>query len=245
MNKILIYLSIVLLFSNSFAENKVISAVSNIYPPFVDPEIPTDGLSVEIIRAAFETQGYTITLNYKLWSDALDGVKEGKYDILVGAWFTKERTKYLIYSDPYSFIRIKFAKRKGDTFEYMGISSLRGKKIGIIKDFGYSDKFNNATNFIKVGADSITQNFRKLVNGEIDLTLEDETVAIAKIKKSNPDLLKYIEFTKTPLTKRGNYVVSGLKNPRHKELIHAFNIGLDAIKANGLYEEIMRKYGIK
>lgn len=37
---------------------KVVTAAADPWPPFVDPENPKEGLSMEIVKEAFKTQGY-------------------------------------------------------------------------------------------------------------------------------------------------------------------------------------------
>ena len=57
--------------------------------------------------------------------------------------------------------------------------------------------------------------------------------------------MKRLRFTKNALSSNKLYVSAGLANPRHKEVIKAFNKGLTAIKANGDYAKIMAGYGMK
>ncbi len=64
------------------------------------------------------------------------------------------------------------------------------------------------------------------------------------LSENAPELLDQIEFTQGSLSSNKLYVTSGLKNPKHQELIQAFNKGLEEIKANGTYNAIFAKYGI-
>ena len=77
-----------------------------------------------------------------------------------------------------------------------------------------------------------------------DVNLEDEIVARARISKEAPELLDRIRFTRNALATNNLYVASGIANPRHKELIDAFNRGLKRIRANGVYGRIMKSYGL-
>ena len=76
----------------------------------------------------------------------------------------------------------------------------------------------------------------------IDLTLEDEIVALARISREAPNLRHRISFTQNALATNHYYVTSGIANPRHKEFIHAFNRGLKRIRANGVYSKIIKNY---
>lgn len=53
------------------------------------------------------------------------------------------------------------------------------------------------------------------------------------------------EFTQNALSINPLHVTSGVANARNGEIIAAFNKGLAEIKANGTFDNILRKYGIK
>lgn len=227
------------------AWSEKITAAADPYPPFADPAHPKQGIALQIIRAAYATQGYTVEMSFLPWARALDAVKNGEYDILLNAWWTQERTTFLLYSAPYLKNEIKFIKRKGDPFEYHGLGSLTGKTVGIVRGYGYGDAFLNATNFARPEVSEIQQNLQKLVRGRIDLTLEDEIVARWVIKHDATNLQQQLEFTQNALSIQQLHVTSGLKNPRHKAIIAAFNKGLATITANGTLDKILRENGLK
>lgn len=227
------------------AWSETITAAADPYPPFVDATQPKQGITMQIVRAAYATQGYDIEMHFVPWARAINAVKDGEYDILPNAWWTQERAAFLLYSVPYLKTEIKFIKRKGDPFEYTGLESLNGKMVGIVRGYGYGDAFLNAGNFYRPEVGTIMQNIKKLLLGRIDLTLEDEIVVRAVLKQDAPELQQQIEFTQNPLSTQELHVTSGLKNPRHKAIIEAFNKGLATIKANGTYDKILSDNGLK
>ena len=247
MKKLLLFSILILTFSTQAisGEFKVLKSASDPWPPFIDPQNPTEGLSLEIARAAYKTQGYKVEHAYQPWARAITLLKRGKIDIIVNTWMTEERKTFLIYSDTYTTNEIKFIKRSNDPFEFNGLDSLKGKRIGIIRGYGYGDAFSNATNFKREEVANLHININKLIAGRIDLTLEDEIVARVLIAQKDALLLEKIAFTRNSLSKKDMYVTSGLANPNHKEYIEAFNKGLRVIKGNGVYARIMQKYGIE
>ncbi|WP_432737758.1 substrate-binding periplasmic protein [Maridesulfovibrio sp. FT414] len=246
MKKLLITLSCVLaILISSVAYAETITAAADPWVPFINPDSPTQGLSMEIVTAAFKTQGYDVKLEIVPWVRAENGVKEGSYDILPNTWMTDKRKAYLKYSAPYATNQIKFIKRKGDSFEYNGLSSLAGKTVGIVSGYGYSSDFMNDSGFVREPTTELITNIKKLIAERIDLAISDEIVAKATISQSNSAFLDKIEFTKNAMSQNDLHVTCGLANPRHSEIIDAFNKGLEAIKADGTYQQIMAKYGIK
>ncbi|MBN2651471.1 MAG: transporter substrate-binding domain-containing protein [Spirochaetales bacterium] len=227
-----------------FASSKVITAAADPWPPFIIDDNDSQGLAMEIIRAAYKTQGYEVVMNIVPWARAEIGVRNGTYDLLPPTWYTEERSKVFDFSDAYAYNQVKFIKRKGDLFVYTDISDLTGKVIGVVRGYGYDDAFSTATNFKKYESADFITNIKMLVANRLDLTIEDEIVARSVIQQEDPALLDQIEFVDRPLSKKPLYLAVGLQNPRCKELISAFNKGLKVIKADGTYSKIVAKYGI-
>ena len=231
----------------SFAANKEIVAAADPWAPFVDPSDPREGLSLAIIRAAYKTQGYTVKMVYVPWARAEQGVIKGTFDILPDIWKSDSRLKVFDFSEPYAANKIKFIKTIDDDFEYTDLSSLDGKRVGTIRKYGYGDEFLSADNFKRDEVSGLMQNIAKLTldNKRIDLTIEDEIVARVTIANEDPALLEKIAFVETPYSSEELYIAAGLNNPRHEEIISAFNTGLKEIEANGKLEEIRKSYGLE
>ncbi len=219
-------------------------AAADRYPPYVDPQMPGEGLAMEIVRAAFKTQGYNVKLETIPWARAEKGVSEGRYDILVDVWRTEARTKEFLFSAPYAVSKIKFIKRKDNPFEFTGMDSLSGLHIGVVRGYGYSDAFNAATTFTREEVPSMEHNLNKLLLKRIDLTLEDEIAARSLMRQMAPKLVDQIDFTSNALISNPLYVAAGLKNPHHKEIVEAFNRGMLLIRADGTFLSIEKRYGL-
>jgi polar amino acid transport system substrate-binding protein len=223
-----------------------ITAIGDPWPPFLSPDLLNQGIALEIVRAAFKVKGHEVEMKFAPWARALYYVKQGRVDILVGTWMTKERTEFLNYSDVYLVNNIKFIKRIGDSFEFDGLASLNGKTVGTVRAYGYSNEFIKADNFNKEETNSFIMNLKKLTASptRLDLILEDEIVARTLIAKKAPDLKNKIAFSTTTLSRNTLHVTSGLKNPKNQKIISDFNNGLAVIKENGVYDSILKKNGL-
>lgn len=219
-------------------------AAADPYPPYVDSHVPGEGLAMEIVRAAYKTQGYTVKLKIMPWMRAEKGVLEGRYDILVSVWRTDARAKEMLFSTPYAVSKIKFIKRKDNPFEYTGLESLNGKRVGVIRGYGYNDAFNAATAFTREEVPTMENNINKLLLKRIDLTLEDEMTAKLLIRTMGPEVEAQLDFTSNALANNPLHVAASLKHPRNKDIIEAFNRGLLAIKADGSFLAIAKRHGL-
>ena len=240
----ILYLATLCLPLMVWAQERTLIAAADPYPPYVDPQTPGDGLAMEIVRAAYKTQGYTVKLEIMPWVRAEKGVSEGRYDILVDVWRTEARAKELLFSTAYAISKVKFIKRKDNPFEFTGLESLNGKRVGVIRGYGYSDAFNAATTFTREEVPSMAHNINKVLLKRIDLTLEDEITAKLLIHKMGPKVQEQLDFASNALASNPLYVAAGLKHPRHKDIVEAFNRGLLAIKADGSFLAIEKRYGL-
>jgi polar amino acid transport system substrate-binding protein len=233
------------LLSSFTAWGATITAAQNPWPPFVmKGEVNNQGISIDILTAALATQGHQVKFKIMTWSRAIHEVKEGHIDLLPGTWFTKERSDYLTFSESYLKNSVKFIKKAGDSFEYDGIASLDGKKVGILRGYGYGDDFLKASNFSRPEANDLIGNLKKLIGGRIDLTLEDELVAKSSITEKGLNIADF-SFSSNALSANPLHVSAGKANPNADEYIEAFNKGLLVIKSNGTFSKILNRYGIK
>jgi polar amino acid transport system substrate-binding protein len=226
-------------FSARADDSKVIVVAADAWPPFVDPTVPGNGLALEIITAAYKTQGYEVQYKDIPWARALEGVKNGTYDILPDAWITEARKADFLFSEPYAANEINFITRKDDPFEYTGLSSLKGKTIGIVIGYGYNKEFMSSPDFKRSEVPDFQKNIKKLLMKRIDMTLEDEIVAKHLLSQEDPAALSQIKFSEGSLSHEELYIAAGYKNPRHEEIVSAFNKGLEIIKADGRLDKIL------
>jgi len=221
---------------------KTIYAASDNYPPYIDSNSPDDGLLMEIIRAAYNTQGYSVELDYVPWARAFSGVLNGTYDILPDVYYNESRALDLQFSTPLTINDIRIISNVDDKFNFTHTEDLTGKDVGVIRGYFYSKEFNEASNFTKVESSGFIQNIYRMLNGRIDLTIEDKLVARTLLFEENPALLEKFIFSESSVTSNKLYIACPFSNKRYVEIIGAFNTGLEIIKTNGIYSEIIEKY---
>ena len=66
--------------------------VADAWPPFTDINLVNGGLATDLVSTALARAGYTTAFEQVPWARALQGVGEGRYDVLVDACLiTSER----------------------------------------------------------------------------------------------------------------------------------------------------------
>lgn len=220
---------------------QTITGRQDVVPPFTQKNKAKPGLSVEIARAAFESQGHSLKVRLVEWPDAMKAVKDADVDILLGAWYTPERSVLFKFSKHYYLNKMKLIHLKGVDFEYNGFASLKDKKIAIIEDYGYSEEFTSSDLFTRVIGRNLVENLNKLKRGEVDLVIADEQVALHQIRNNNFKASSFV-FSKKNIFVNPLHICTSYRNKNHKILIRDFNRGLKSIKADGTYAKIIEKY---
>lgn len=221
---------------------KTVLAAADAWPPYVDFNQGQGGYCIEIVAAAFKDQGYRLVVKEVPWARAVEGVKSGQYDILPNFWHTPQREAHFIYSQAYGANTIKFVVKIGDGFQYSGLASLQGKKIGVINGARYGQGFEEATHFTTSAVTHMSQNIGKLIKGRIDLTLEDELGLITSLKRDNPAMLNHIRIVDKPFSSNPLYVATGRSHKRGQALIKTFNTGLKNIRKSGQLKAIRQRF---
>lgn len=151
------------------------------YPPFnyaVNDEII--GFDVDVAREICERLGYTLEYVANPWDTIIDGMLEGKYDVICASMaITDERLKRVDFSDPYYYSGAQLIVRENSGIkEYASISI--EDKIGASEGTTYLDdivSIGNTPYFFKGDFEAI----EALIEGNVDAVITDRLVALNAI----------------------------------------------------------------
>lgn len=214
--------------------------IDTTYPPFefqVGGEY--QGIDVELIKAIAENQGFEIQFRPMDFIGIIPALEEGELDLAIaGMSITEERQKVLDFSDPYFDAGLALVTTKDNT-EIAALDDLDGKVIAV-KSGTTGSKFVGE-NQEKYGYriayfDDSPSMFLDVASGYSEAFVEDYPVIAYAITSRNLDL-KVIEERLTG----EQYGIAVLKG-EHGELLQQINDGLQQLKDDGTYKEIVEKY---
>ena len=212
------------------------------WPPYADEELPEQGLAIDLVTTALKRAGYTPRVSTAPLKQILEGSKDGTYDVFATPWYTMDRGHYLDFSQPYLESSIHFIKRKDAPFEYTGFDDLEGMTVGVIKDYAYDEDFSESTAILKINAGSLAENLHKVIDGKVDLSLDDERVLRYTLNQSMRNSMVSLEIIAKPLTMRGINVGVSRKNPDHEIIVSGFNKAIAEMKEDGTHDKIVQKH---
>ncbi|EPJ82345.1 MULTISPECIES: substrate-binding periplasmic protein [Pseudomonas] len=218
--------------------------VADLWPPFTDNTLLNGGLATDLVSTALKRAGYDTECQQVPWARALNGVGEGRYDVLVNAWFNQERTKLGLFSSEYLLNRVRFLKRSRSSVEYRELYQLYERPIAVVRGYTYSAEFDSDEMLEKVPVNDFSMAVRMVVAGRVDLAVEDEFVARFYLSQESRAVRDAIEFLPKSLSENSLHILVSLKNPHREEIVANFNREIAAMKADGSYDALFRQHGL-
>jgi polar amino acid transport system substrate-binding protein len=218
--------------------------VADAWPPFTDATLVNGGLATDIVSTALARAGYASDFEQVPWARALLGVGEGRYDVLVNAWYAEERTKLGQYSREYLLNRVRFLKRKESPIEYNNLQQLHTYPIAVVRGYAYSPEFDEDVSLQKVPVHRFSMAVRMVAADRVKLTLEDEYVARYYLARESSTVRNAVEFLPKALSENSLHILVSLKNPRHEQIVAGFDREIAAMKVDGSYQRLIRQHGM-
>lgn len=242
---ITILLIILLLSPNSLAIGEintygktVVVAGDNNYPPYeyLDSSGDFKGFNVDIIRAVAIELGWDIELIPTSWENCVLLLKEGKVDAVQGMTITPERDEVFDFTEEIVINSQSIFVLK-DTTYISELSDLEGRTVSIQSEDVTQELIKDVPNMTIIEKVNQLDAIKLLLNGEVDAFVGNRLTGIYNIQRF--DLTETVKTVGSPLytTFYSIAVKSGDDN-----LLEQLNSGLEAIKKNGTYEKIYKKW---
>ncbi len=209
------------------------------------------GYMIEMAKAIAKTAGHTIDYRHMPWEDALEGVRVGSFDCVVGAT-RADAPDFSFPTQNWGLSSVAFYVLNESKWKYDGIASLEGVKLGVVPDYSYSDELDpyiethgdDPARVVQVsGAGRVTMNAAsRLVSRKIDVFLEDPNVMRETLRTLELDQ----RIVERGRAKEGDpiFIACTPADPRGATYAKLFAEGTHALRASGELATILAKYGI-
>jgi polar amino acid transport system substrate-binding protein len=214
------------------------------WAPYADTSLLNGGLATDLISTALGRAGYATQYEQVPWARAVHGLSEGRYDILINAWYSDDRTRIGQFSANYLTNRLRFIKRKNTEIDYQTLAQLHPHSIAVVRGYAYSPAFDNDPDLKKVPVANFSTAVRMLAAGRVDLTVEDEYAARIALSRESQETRDAVEFLPTSLAENTLHILVSLKNPDHDKIVSSFDREISAMKADGSYDRLFKLHGL-
>jgi polar amino acid transport system substrate-binding protein len=220
--------------------------------PPVTIKVATDyekegGALVELTIAAFKRVGYNVDIQYFPWKRALEKSLAGDFDLLLGAYYTKERELLLAYSEPIGKLDLCLVKRSEDDIRFTSLEDLKPYRIGLVRGAAVRPDFDLAARtFLNIEYVSILKyNIRKLLHRRIDLFVDKRFMVQKILREEYPDSIDKVDILSPPLRSFAFYNAFPRSRPSHLQYLNAFNKGLSQLRSDGTMIDIFAQHNLE
>ena len=229
--------------AESTASDKTwVVATDTVFKPFeyTDASGNFVGIDVDILAAIAEDQGFKYELKSLGWDAAIAACQSGQADgMIAGASITEKRkASGWTFSDGYYDSNQTLAVPVDS--DITGFDDLSGKMVAVktgTQGATYAESLKDEYGFDLTYFEDSPTMYQAVLGGQCVGCFEDTPIMKASIKDG--DLaLKVLDDTASDPAPYGFAIFS----EDSQELLDMFNKGLADIKANGKYDEILKKY---
>jgi polar amino acid transport system substrate-binding protein len=232
------------LMASSTAQAREVRLVTLNWPPYYGAELPDQGFITDVVRQALDRQGHTLVVEFMPWARALREARNGAADGLLGAYYNDERAQDFyfsdnIYNDNVGLVTVE----DGAPAAYESLRDLQDYTIGMGRGFSVSPEFDEADYLRRVVASDNVINIRKLYAGRVDYVAGSWT-AMAAIVRDEGLAMDRLAFVDPPLQTNGLFITGVRSRDTSAEMIAAFNRGLEALRRDGTFDDLLEKHDL-
>lgn len=217
-------------------------ATDTVFKPFeyTDANGNFVGIDVDIVAAVAEDQGFKYEMKSLGWDASIAACQSGQADAMIaGASITEKRkNEGWIFSDGYYTATQSMVVASNSDIK--SFDDLNGKTVAVkIGTMGatYAESLKDKYGFILTYLEDSPTMYQTVIGGQAVACFEDTPIILTSIKEGGL-ALKVVDGSANEGSEYGLAVFSADK----QELLDMFNKGLENIKANGKYDEIINKY---
>ncbi len=198
------------------------------------------GIDMDILDAVAKDQGFQYEVQVLGWDASIAACQAGQADgMIAGASITDERKENgWIFSDGYYDANQSMAVEASS--DITGFDGLNGKSVAVktgSMSASYAESLAGDYGFTVTYFEDSPTMYQAVVGGQVAAVFDDTPIMAANIKDTGISM-KLVDGTGNEPAAYGFAIF----NADNQELVDMFNKGLANIKANGTYDEILKKY---
>ncbi len=217
-------------------------ATDTVFKPFeyTDDKGNFVGIDMDILAEVAKDQGFQYEVQVLGWDASIAACQAGQADgMIAGASITEERKESgWIFSDGYYDANQCMAVESSSDID--GFDDLNGLSVAVktgTMSAAYAEELSGQYGFTVTYFEDSPTMYQAVVGGQVAACFDDTPIMASNIKDSGI-AMKLVDGTGNEPAAYGLAIF----NADNQELVDKFNAGLKNIKANGTYDEILKKY---
>ena len=228
------------------AETATIRILTEEFPPYNYTESgQITGFSTEVVRAVLTEIGLQGQFQSVPWARAYETAQNAEGVLIYSIGRNPQREalfKWVGVIAPTSYFLFSLPERKltlanldeAKNYQVGTVNEAIGEQYLLSKDFHKGKNLQSSTKY--------EMNYEKLKLGRVDLWIMNEMVAVHLVRQAGDDPTTVLarSLAIDDLSRGGLYMAFGAATP--DPLVERFRKGLEAIKRNGTYDALMKKW---
>lgn len=231
--------------TTAFAKDTVRIGVEGAYPPFsqTTKDGSLEGFDIDIANALCKSMDVECKLVKQDWDGIIPALLARKYDAIVASMsMTDERKQKVAFSNHYYKSPARFIHKKGVAFE-ISKAGLKGKSVGVqrgtVSDKFITGEFGEGVDIKRYGTQE--EAYLDLNAGRVEFVFADAFVLLEYIGSDNGKDYEFVGGSYSDPKYFGEGIGIALRK-KDTELTEKFNKAIAAIRADGTYDTIRKKY---
>lgn len=232
------------------AAAEVLVVVSDRAMPYSgEPGSATEGYAVEILRAVFEPRGFEIRHKERPWNRAVEEVRSGSADILIGGT-PSETTDFIYPKQSLGKAEFCFFTNQPD-WKFTGPASLESVRTGYVRGYSYPEWLlkeikDHPQRFHALhGEDAFSRMLGMLKENRVQVVPGARVVAEYYIREGG--LQDQVRFAGCNYADSQDlyFALSPINPPRSMLLADILDRGVETLRNTGQLNHLLIKYGLK
>lgn len=205
------------------------------------------GYVIDLAKAIFEPKGIPVVYAVTPWVRAIEDARHGKCMAIIGA-LKHEVPDFIFPEEETGRGSFVFYVKAGVDWKYTGVDSLRGRTLGVVKDYAYYPALDD---YIKAnpdgvrlgfGSSALDGNLRLLLLDRLDAVIDDDSVMRFAIAKKG--LKGKVVPAGAGSDAQRNYLAFSPVHPDSRMYAGILAEGLQNLRKSGELKKILAKYGL-
>ncbi|MDX2102261.1 MAG: transporter substrate-binding domain-containing protein [Alphaproteobacteria bacterium] len=214
------------------------------YPPFSAEELPDGGVITQLVRAAFERAGVTVTLETLPWRRGYEMTASGAIDATFPYAETATRLEQMLFSTPIFNVDVSLYYRRTAPILFRQPLDLAPFTLCAPIGYGLSPSIAELAQLDVLTVretPSPLSCLRQAALGRVDAVVLPR-LQVRFLMDRFPNDLQGLTEAPRPFERRWNYLIGRKHAPRTQLVIEAFNHGYHILRKSGARDEILVRH---
>ena len=214
------------------------------YPPYITVDESSNsisGMDIRVTQAAFAAVGIQVSFETAPWQAILQGIESGEFAGTVSCARRPERAPYMLFSNEVSTSsRVLISRSSFATDHIESIYDLNTFRVISVEQWDMEQQLTEL-NIEHSTVQGISEGLESIMAGQSDVFFVSRYPVLNQAKKEGlQKSIKVSSLVAEPLVPL--HVCLSKNYPQARELVQAFNQGLQVIKSNGTFQAIRNEY---